>query len=131
MMTKEQHINYWVDIAQYDWTGAEHAFNARDYVHCLFWAHLTLEKLAKAYWVKSHEDNIPPKLHNIVWILEQSNIDLGDEMMIFLKKFNDFQLSGRYPDYTNNIYKICTKEFTFKQLEKVKEVRQCLIKMLQ
>ena len=48
MMTKEDHIKYWVDTAQYDWTGVEHAFGIKDYMHCLFWAHFTLEKLAKA-----------------------------------------------------------------------------------
>jgi HEPN domain-containing protein len=130
MMTKEDHIKHWVDTAQYDWTGTDHAFHAKDYMHCLLWAHLTLEKLAKAHWVKTHTDNIPPKVHNVVWLLEQSNIDLGEEMMDFLEDFNDFQLSGRYPDYTKNIYKMCTKVFTLTQLEKVKEIRQCLIEML-
>jgi len=130
MMTKEQHINYWVDTAQYDWSGAEEAFIAKRFMHCLFWAHLTLEKLAKAHWVRTHEDNIPPKVHNIVWLLEQSDIDLGDEMMTFLNEFNKFQLSGRYPDYTNKIYNMCTNEFTSELLEKIKEVRICLLKML-
>ena len=130
MMTKEQHIEYWLNTAQYDWTGVEHAFKAKDYMHCLFWAHLTLEKLAKALWVKHHQENFPPKVHNVIWLLGQSNIDLGEEMMKFLEDFNEFQLSGRYPDYTNNIYKRCTKEFTSEQLKKVKEVRQCLHAML-
>ena len=131
MMTKEEHVNYWVNTAQYDWTGTEHAFGTKDYMHCLFWAHLTLEKLAKALWVKNSQENTPPRVHNVAWLLEQSNIDLGEDMMNFLRKFNDFQLSGRYPDYTNNIYKRCTKEFTHNQLIKVEEVRQCLIEMLQ
>jgi len=129
-MTKEQHIDYWLNTAQYDWTGADGAFKTKNYMHCLFWAHLMLEKLAKALWVKTHEDNFPPKVHNIIWLLEQSDIDLGEEMMDFLDGFNKFQLSGRYPDYTNNIYKRCTKEFTSEQLKKVKEVRECLLKML-
>ena len=129
-MTKEEHVNYWVDTAQYDWTGTEHAFGTKDYMHCLFWAHLVLEKLAKAHWVRTHQENIPPKVHNVVWLLEQSDMDLGEEMMKFLKEFNDFQLSGRYPDYTKNIYKMCTKEYTYEQLEKVKEVRTCLLRML-
>lgn len=97
MMTKEQHIRYWLDTAQYDWTGAENAFSTKCYMHCLFWAHLVLEKLAKAHWVKSHEENIPPKVHNVLWLLEESKVDLGEEMMNFVKKFNDFQLSGRSP----------------------------------
>jgi HEPN domain-containing protein len=130
MMTKEQYVDYWMNTAHNDWVTVEAMFVAGRYLHCLFWAHLTLEKLAKALWVRTHQENIPPKVHNIAWLLEESDLGLGDDMMAFLNKFNDFQLSGRYPDYTNNIYKRCTKEFTSDLLDKVKEVRQCLIEML-
>jgi HEPN domain-containing protein len=130
MMTKEEHINYWVNTAENDWTVAWDTFDTKNYMHCLFWVHLVLEKLAKAHWVRTHEENIPPKIHNVVWLLKQSDIDFGEETMKFLEDFNDFQLSGRYPDYTNRIYRMCTEEFTSVQLEKVKEVRTCLLKML-
>jgi HEPN domain-containing protein len=130
MMTKEEHIKYWVDTAQKDWVVAESTLDAAHYVHCLFWAHLVLEKLAKAHWVRTHDDNIPPRVHNFVWLLEESNIDLGREVMNFLEDFNRFQLSARYPDYINDMYRVCNKDYTVEQLEKVKEVRQCLLKML-
>ena len=35
MMTKEQHIKYWVDIAADDWRRKEILFNANDYVFCV------------------------------------------------------------------------------------------------
>jgi len=130
MMTKEQHIAYWVNIADDDWRRKELLFNANDYVFSLYLAHQTLEKLAKANWVRTHQENIPPKVHNIVYLLEQSDINLGEETMKFLEDFNNFQLSGRYPDYTNDIFRKCTKEFTCEQLEKIEEVRTCLLKML-
>jgi len=130
MMTKEQHIKYWVDIAGDDWRRKEILFNADDYVFCLYLAHQTLEKLAKANWVRTHQEDYPPRVHNIVYLLEESNIDLGEELMNFIKEFNNFQLSGRYPDYLRTIDKLCTKDYTTEKLEKVKEVRQCLLKML-
>jgi hypothetical protein len=49
IMTKEQHIDYWVDTAQYDRAGVEEAFNAKRYVHCLFWAHHTQEVYQRIY----------------------------------------------------------------------------------
>jgi HEPN domain-containing protein len=73
-MTKEQYIDYWVDTAHNDWLTVEAMFSANRYQHCLFWAHLVLEKLSKAHWVKNHFDNIPPKVHNIVWLLEESSV---------------------------------------------------------
>ena len=129
MMTKAQHIGYWVNTATEDWLTVEVLLDRKRYLHGLFWAHLVLEKLTKALWVKSHEDNIPPKVHNIVWLLEESNVDLGNDMMEYLANFNDFQLSTRYPDYMNKMYQICTEVFTMQELEKIKEIRTCLLKM--
>jgi len=129
-MTKQEYIDYWVSTAADDWDTVEALFTSKRYMHCLFWAHLVLEKLAKAHWVKSHEDDVPPKIHNIVWLLEESGIELDESTMIFLDKFNRFQLSTRYPDYLNKISSICTESITLEQLEKVKEIKQCLLKKL-
>ena len=131
MMTKQQYIDYWINTAEDDWGSVEWLFKGKKYLQCLFWAHLTLEKLAKALWVKNHTQNTPPKIHNLIWLLKQSNIDLGEENMNFLDDYNTFQLSSRYPDYLNKIYSVCTKQFTEKQLNKVKEIRLCLLKMVQ
>ena len=129
-MTKQQHIDYWINTAEDDWSSVELLFNGKKYLQSLFWAHLVLEKLAKALWVKNHEENIPPKIHNLTLLLERSNIDLGEDKMRFLYNYNTFQLSSRYPDYLSNIYRVCTKQFTETQLDKVKEIRKCLLEML-
>jgi len=131
MMNKQQHIDYWLNSAEEDRLSSEVLFEKKRYLHSLFWAHLMLEKLAKALWVKNHDDDIPPKVHNIVWLLEESNVNLGDDQMAFLVKFNRFQLSARYPDYMNKIDKICTNDFTMEELKNATEIRICLLKMLQ
>ena len=130
-MTKQQYIDYWVQTAENDWVTVDALFAAKRYSHCLFWAHLVLEKLAKAHWVKNHEDNIPPKVHNIVWLLEESGVEVSPDDMMFLEVFNRFQLSTRYPDYLRRIEQICTEELTVNQLDKVKEIKQCLLNKLQ
>ena len=130
-MTKQQHIDYWLSTAENDWITVDALFAAKRYLHCLFWAHLTLEKLAKAHWVKNSEENIPPKVHNIIWLLEEAKTEMPPEDLMFLEVFNRFQLSTRYPDYLRKIDKICTEELTVNQLNKVKEIRQCLLNMLQ
>ena len=129
-MTKEQHIEYWVKTAEEDWISVEALLKTKRYLHCLFWAHLTIEKLAKAHWVKNNQENIPPKIHNIVWLLEKANVDLGKDTMEYLANFNDFQLSSRYPDYIDKMYRVCTELFTKQELKKVKEIRKCLLEML-
>jgi HEPN domain-containing protein len=129
-MTKQEYIDYWVNTAADDWVTVEGLLDLKRYMHCLFWSHLVLEKLAKAHWVKNHEDNVPPKVHNIVWLLEESGVDLEEETMMFLTKFNRFQLSARYPDYLNKISSTCTELYTVQQLEKIKEVKKCLLEKL-
>ena len=130
-MTKQEHIDYWVNTANNDWITVDALFASKRYLHCLFWAHLVLEKLAKAHWVKHHVDNIPPKVHNIVWLLEESDVEISPEDKMFLEVFNRFQLSTRYPDYLRKIEKICTEKLTVEQLTKVEEIKQCLLNMLQ
>ena len=129
-MTKEQHIDYWLNTAEEDWTTVGALFAMDRYLHCLFWAHLTLEKLAKAIWIKMHVENDAPKEQSIVWLLEASGVELESDMTEFLTSFNEFRLSNQCPDLMNYVYKVCTKDFTAQELIKVTDVRKFLLKML-
>ena len=75
-MTKQQHIDYWMSSAEKDWEIIEYLLKGKKYVHALFFGHLYLEKSAKALWVKNNTENIPPKIHNIVKLLKESDIEL-------------------------------------------------------
>jgi len=125
-MNKEEYIKYWVATAEDDWKSVEALYQAAQYVNSLFFAHLVLEKLAKALWVKNMAENNPPRIHNIVYLLEQADITLTDDQKLFLIKLNDFQLEGRYPDYLGKIYQAYNKERTFEVLETVKEYKSWL-----
>ena len=89
------------------------------YLQTLFFAHLHIEKLCKALWVKNNENNTPPKVHNLVRILDDAKITYSGEQMDFMITLNSFQLEGRYPDYVNNLYKIYKKKKTAEILEQV------------
>lgn len=125
-MTKSEHVEYWIKTAEDDWEVVESLLNAEKYVQCLFFAHLVLEKWSKAHWVKDNENNYPPKTHNLVRIIQATQVDLSEEDLVFLEEFNDFQIEGRYPDYLFMIQKRCTPEYTLALLEKVKTIKACL-----
>ncbi len=129
-MTKQEHINYWKSTADKDWTATEEMFKAKIYVPALFFAHLVLEKLCKAHWVKDHQSNYPPKIHNLVYLIDNTQMKPDVKQRAVLDKMNTFQLEGRYPDYKNKLYKICTKKFTKDILKEVKEIRSWLLKTL-
>ncbi len=90
-----------------------------------------MKKIVKAIWIKDHKEDYPPRLYNLVRIIEQTTIKMNDEVLIFLNDLNRFQLEGRYPDYRGMIYKECNLEFTKKILEKANEIKLCLLKHLQ
>lgn len=131
MMTKKEHIEYWTNNSELDWRRAIRCFNDNDFLFCLFCIHLSLEKVIKAIWVKDNTENYPPKLHNLIRILEQTSMNLEEKDLIFLNDLNRFQLEGRYPDYMGKIYKECNSEFTNKMIIQANEIKLCLLKNLQ
>ena len=130
-MTKQDHIQYWLNTSQQDWEIVADLLKSKRYVHCLFFAHLALEKLCKAHWVKDNESNHPPRIHNLVRILADTKVRMPEENMVFLERFNDFQIEGRYPDYMMRIYKVCTLDYTLDLLNTAKQINQCLTETLQ
>lgn len=125
-MTKEEHIGYWIKSAENDWSVVKTLFESANYVHGLFFAHLVLEKICKAHWVKSNENNTPPRTHNLVVLVRQSNLELPETELIFMEEFNDFQLEGRYPDYQFEIHKRCSKDYSEQLLKRVESIKKWL-----
>ena len=102
-MTKADHIAYWMNGADQNWQEVGSMFTAGTYVPCLFWAHLTIEKLAKALWVKDSAGDTPPFTHNIGKLLADTSLVLTSDQAKFVLQLNTFQLEGRYESYTTNL----------------------------
>ena len=130
MMTKAQHIAYWVEASNKDWEAIQDMYKAKTYIYALFFAHLCLEKLLKAHWVKDNDGNIPPKIHFLLTILDYTKMQLTKEDKAFLGIMNQFQLEGRYPDYRFELYKKYNKVQTKNILNQVNTIRLCLLKNL-
>lgn len=105
-------------------------FTAGTYVPCLFWAHLTIEKLAKALWVRDNPGDTPPFTHNIARLLADTSLVLTPAQATFVQQLNTFQLEGRYESYTANLRQQATKAFTQAVLQDVTDLRQWLLKQL-
>lgn len=129
-MTKQDFVDYWMKSSEHDLYVAESLFNSGHFDYCLFIAHLSLEKILKALWVKDNMENNPPKTHNLVFLAKNSNLNLNDEQLRFLQFVNTFNIGTRYPDYKFRIYQMCNKKFTKENFEKIKEYRKWLMKKL-
>ena len=95
-------IEYWKTGSEEDLAAAEALLEKGHLRHCLFFAHLALEKMLKAHVVRQTND-VPPRIHNLVRLAEMAALSLGPEQVSFLRKFDLFQLEGRYPDNTQVI----------------------------
>jgi len=121
-MTKAEHVKYWLDGAAHDLDVAETLFQAQKYDWCLFIGHLVLEKSLKALYVKTHEDNLPPKIHNLLRLAELSTLSLTVEQQEFLDDVNEFNIATRYSDEKEAFYERCSLEYTAPYFSRIKEV---------
>ena len=124
-MDKQAIVGYWLDTAQRDYETMQHLFQSGDYHWALFMGHLVLEKLFKALYVQKHDDN-PPRTHDLGRLAEKCGLKPDEAMLDKLDVVSRFNLSVRYPDYQQQFYKTCTKDFSLESLKSIDEVRSWL-----
>ena len=96
-MDVQKQIDYWVTSSDEDFAAAESLLEKGHLRHCLFFAHLAIEKMLKAHVTKQTKD-IPPRIHNLVRLAEIADLKLDQEQEQLLREFGVHQLQGRYPD---------------------------------
>lgn len=131
MKIKKEHIDFWLTQADDDWTAVDTLFKGRKYLQSLFFAHLVIEKICKALWIKHNEANVPPRTHNLNYLLSATPIELSEEKSEFMLNLNRFQLEGRYPDYLTKMHNICNESFTTEMIEKTNNLRLWLLEKVQ
>ena len=129
-MKIDDHIEFWLNSADHDLETAESLFSAKKFDWCLYLGHLVLEKALKAFYVKDNENRLPPKTHNLLKLAEETTVPLNDDVKLFLDEVNDFNLEVRYPEYKQEFYKTCTKEFAEEYFKKIKEHYQWIKSLL-
>lgn len=130
-MNKQEHINYWLKIAEKDVDMMQYLFEGRKYVQALFFGHLYVEKVAKAVWIKNNVSDIPPKTHNLLKLVQESGVGLATGDQTFLIKLNQYQIESRYPEDIDQLYKITDKNLTEDYFNKIHNIVKCLKEKMQ
>lgn len=125
-MDIQKQIDYWIENAVSDLETAELLIKNDKFLHGLFFCHLVIEKILKANVVNIIKD-IPPKSHNLIFLLEKTDLKLSEDDSNFLGLLMKFQLEGRYPDYKPDIP---IQEKVLLYLNKTKQLFQWLKKKL-
>lgn len=123
-------VQYWLDGAEYDMGVAEAMYEKEKYPYALFMGHLALEKLLKALVVKNTQEHAP-YTHSLSLLAEKSGIEMPAKTLKRLARFMEFHFETRYPKEQKKFYKKCTKEFTTKKMQEIKEVFTWLKKRLE
>ncbi|MBK5285465.1 MAG: HEPN domain-containing protein [Bacteroidia bacterium] len=129
-MSKQKQIDYWTQSAKKDFETMQYLIKGKKFVHALFFGHLYLEKIAKAVWIKSNNENYPPKIHNILSVLQQAKVSLEEKHQLFLLKLNQYQVEGRYPEDIEKLYKITDRKLVAEYVVTIKDIAKCLQKKL-
>jgi HEPN domain-containing protein len=126
MINIAKQIEYWQSTAASSFETAEILIAAKKYIEGMFFCHLCIEKILKALVVKQTE-NIPPKTHDLFYLLDTSKITTTDDQVSFMQILMKYQLEGRYPEFYP---KAPSPEKIKEYLNETKMLFQCFSKML-
>ena len=90
-------VKNWLDSACYDLETAEHMNKSGRYIYTIFLCHLALEKVLKAK-VQEVTGKLPPRTHNLRYLLNLCNLQIPEDIFEFLSKLSDVSIPTRYPE---------------------------------
>ena len=87
----------WIASAEYDLETARHMLVTKRYIYVVFMCHLALEKMLKAH-VTEVMQVAPPKIHNLIRLIQKCQLGLPENYMDFVSKINAASIPTRYPE---------------------------------
>ncbi len=123
-------IKYWLESAVYDLETAKSLLESKRFPYALFFGHLALEKILKAFVVKATEQHAP-FTHSLILLAKNTKIDLPDSMLDRLAEYMEFHLESRYPDEKKDFYEKCTEEYSREKIDEIEDTYNWLIKKLE
>ncbi len=115
----------WFKQADYDMGTARVMFDNRRYIYTVFMCHLSVEKALKGLYQMRLKE-IPPKVHNLIFLVEKVGLELPDDLYDLVFNLNRVSIPTRYPNDLRQMQKDYNKKKTKEILEKSKEVMKWL-----
>lgn len=123
-------IDYWKIGAKRNYETAKFLYEGKKYFDCLFFCHMTLEKILKGLVVQ-HTKVHAPYIHKLVDLAKLAKLELTEEQIGCLTEITEFNIAGRYDAYKFAFYKKCTRQYTEKYFNIFKELYLWLKKQYQ
>ena len=125
LIEMEQQLNHeeWFFQSDYDLETANHMLHSGRNVYCIFMCHLSLEKALKGLFIRQL-NQFPPKIHNLMYFVEQLELEPEEEHLDFLKWLNRMSVATRYVEDLKNMIKIFPNERTESIYRQTKNIQQ-------
>ena len=118
-------IDYWVELAEYDLETARAMLKSKRYLYVGFMCHQAIEKVLKAFFVKSKGEQ-PPRTHNLRLIAKKSELleSFDEGQFQFLISLEPLHIEARYPTEKEKIFKSLSHERCVSILQSTEELFQ-------
>ena len=123
-MTKEEKVQYWQELSDYDLDTAEAMFCTKRWLYVGFMCHQVLEKILKAYWCATQQDN-PPFIHSLTRLVEGSGLmsQMEEQQLMFLDEMMPMNIEARYPSYKLSLAQGLNAEVCKQMINTTKELQ--------
>ncbi len=119
----------WFKQSEYDFETAKAMLTSGRYIYAVFMCHLCIEKALKGLYARRHKKD-PPKIHNLNYLCEKTNVELTEGLRNFVDKLNGLSIPTRYPDELERLLKDYKKDVTEEVFNQTGELLLCLKQML-
>jgi len=111
MMTRKQHVDYWLHGASENMKDMRAALKSKRRVNAMFCGHLTLEKMLKGLCAVRNIEVM--RDHELVRLARKSGLDavLTESQRRELAIVTSFNIEARYDDTKKRFYDTCTPKF--------------------
>ncbi len=111
----------WLRQADYDMETARHMVLSERYIYAVFMCHLAIEKALKGLYSEKKKA-LPPKTHNLIYLLNEIGIVPGEKLGRFIAKLSEASIPTRYPEDLNLTLKNYTADVAKRIIEESAEV---------
>jgi len=112
----------WFFQSDYDLETAYQMLQSRRNIYCVFMCHLSLEKALKGLYIKRLNE-IPPKLHALMYFVNKIQLALSDEYLLFIEKLDSLSIITRYPEDLRTMIALYTPKQTADIYEQTKIIQ--------
>ena len=112
-------------MVNYDLATAQQMLKTGRYVYVVFMCHMAIEKALKAV-ISQRINKLPPKTHDLIYLLDAGKIELLAELIDFIGIINNASIVTRYPEDLSQLVSSYPKNVAKRYFDKTLEVIKCI-----